>query len=224
LEKNNSLDYETKKEYEITVRIYEKEPVASVDYRGNTHTTSGGKLCQAWEKQDPRKHSFTPSKYKNAGLDHSSCRDPNARGKVWCFTEDGSKEWDYCTQQFTYDAKLTIEITDVNDAPTIQLPKSDLNVYEDAGNGIKIGKPLLGDDEDDKDEVTYAFKDSTEGANTYFSIHSTTGQITVKDASQLDFEGDNTFSPTIVVTDKKGLTAEIVATINILDVKESPEV
>merc|ERR1711871_503695 len=42
LEKSYSLDYETKKEYEITVRIYEEEPEASVDYRGNTHTTTGG--------------------------------------------------------------------------------------------------------------------------------------------------------------------------------------
>ena len=223
LEKGDTLDYESKKEYEITVRIYEPDPVASVDYRGNTHITRGGKECQDWDKQDPREHSYTSSKYKTAGLKKRACRDPNARGTIWCFTEEGTKEWDYCDQQLTQDAKLTIEVQDVNDAPTAKLPKSALNVYEDAENGAKVGKPIIGDDEDSGDTVSYSWDSNIEGADTLFDISSSSGQITVKDASLLNFEHKSIYHPVVLVNDTK-LTASVVTDINILDVNESPEV
>merc|ERR1711871_10823 len=153
-----------------------------------------------------------------------ACRDPNARGTIWCFTEEGTKEWDYCDQQLTQDTVLTIEVNDVNDAPTAKLPKSDLNVYEDANNGDKVGRPIIGEDEDADDEVQYEWSDEIEGGGSVFDISSSTGQITVKNATLLNHEGVEKYNPVVLVTDKKGLTAKITTPITVLDVNEAPEV
>jgi hypothetical protein len=224
LDVSEKLDFETTKEYEITVRIYEPEGVSSTSYRGNEHTTKGGKLCQAWNKQSPRKHDHTPSKYPSAGLkDTHSCRDPTAKGTIWCYTEEGDKEWDYCDQQHTYDAKLTIEVTDVNEAPTVTNPKEKMTVYEDANNGDKVGKAMKGDDQDSGDSVSYSFESNADGES-IFTINADSGKISVKDASKLDYETQKLFKPTIVVTDEKGLTGQIKAKLHILDVNEYPSV
>merc|ERR1711871_16434 len=224
LDVDGKLDYETKKEYEITVRIHEPEAESSTSYRGNTHVTKGGKPCQAWSDQSPRKHSFTPTKYPSAGLkDTSSCRDPDGKGTIWCFTSEGDKEWDYCTQQHTYDAKLTIDVKDVNEAPTVKMPNEKVTIYEDAGDDDKVGKSMKGEDQDSGDTITYKFKDASDGENT-FKIHSTSGQISVRNSKNLDFESQKIYTPTVIVTDSKGLTGEVKCKLHVLDVNEHPEV
>jgi hypothetical protein len=224
LDVDGILDYETKKEYEVTVRIYEPEAVSSSGYRGNTHVTKGGKVCQSWDKQSPRKHDHTPTKYPSAGLkDTSSCRDPNGRGTVWCYTTEGDKEWDYCTQQLTYDAKLTIEVKDVNEAPTVQMPNEKMSIYEDAGDEDKVGKTMKGEDQDSGDSITYKFEDSTDGQSV-FKIHSTSGQISVIDSQLIDYESQKLYKPTVLVTDADGLTGKVKCELHILDVNENPEV
>jgi len=67
------------------------------DYRGTKSTTVGGLTCQAWSSQSPHKHSRTPEKYPDAGLEENFCRNPDGEPKgTWCYTTSSGKRWDYC--------------------------------------------------------------------------------------------------------------------------------
>ena len=55
-----------------------------------------------------------------------------------------------------------------------------------------------------------------------FVIDSATGEITVADSSQLDFETTPVFNLTVTVTDAGGLTDTAAVTINVTPFNEAP--
>jgi len=74
------------------------------DYAGcQTHTESG-RLCQKWVSQSPHKHNIV-SRRNDADAtipvseqhwDHNFCRNPTDAYKIWCYTTDSKKKWEYC--------------------------------------------------------------------------------------------------------------------------------
>jgi len=67
------------------------------NYRGCQQLTKSGRHCQMWTLQRPHKHTRTPSKYRRSGLaDHNFCRNPDGEKRIWCYTQDETKRWEFC--------------------------------------------------------------------------------------------------------------------------------
>ena len=65
-----------------------------VDYRGCQTKTTSGKTCQNWSMQSPHGHS---QKLGERGIrNHNYCRNPDGEDKIWCYTTDPDKRWEYC--------------------------------------------------------------------------------------------------------------------------------
>ena len=112
------------------------------------------------------------------------------------------------------------EAPDVNQAPEFESGIT-REVPEDAGDGGKVGAPVRATDPDD-DALTYTISGGADmGA---FEIGSTSGQITVKKGTDLDFEGgQTTYVVEVTADDPFGLSASTMVTITVTDVNEAPE-
>jgi len=117
----------------------------------------------------------------------------------------------------TYDETFTINLTNVNEAPT-DLMLSANSVAENATIGTVVGT-VAGTDGDAGDTKTYSLTDTAGGR---FAIDSATGQITVADGSLLNYEANASHSITVRVTDSGGLTYDKIFTINLTNVNETP--
>ena len=64
-----------------------------VSYTGEGQTTEKGYHCQKWSHTSPHNHSLA-----RLG-DHNYCRNPagSSDPRVWCYTTDPGKRWDYCS-------------------------------------------------------------------------------------------------------------------------------
>ncbi|MCP5091492.1 MAG: hypothetical protein GY949_11275, partial [Gammaproteobacteria bacterium] len=93
-----------------------------------------------------------------------------------------------------------------------------LSVREDAGSGDHVAFVTDVIDADGGDTHTFGLTDDAGGA---FAINATTGEITVADASQLDYETAATMNITVRATDSGVETYDEVVTINIMDVAEN---
>ena len=249
------LDFETKSEYKLTLRILEApSAIAAKDYRGNQFKTRDGYICQSWASQEPHSHRFNPEDFPDDGLDYTNgtnagrdhekynvsdelvkitqgvCRDPGSeRGELWCYTTSNDKEWDYCDLQLSAEITLDVEINDINEPPTIEADKADLSVDENEDDGATVGKPFIGDDEDDGDTFEYSMLKTSDDTTKYaedgfgrFKFASkSSGQLEVQTKyNDLNFEDTKEWPITVVVTDKAGLTSELKATVIIKDVNE----
>ncbi|MEK6787011.1 MAG: DUF4347 domain-containing protein [Nitrospirota bacterium] len=116
-----------------------------------------------------------------------------------------------------YDETFTINLTNVNEAPT-DLVLSASTVAENAANGTVVGT-VSGTDPDSGDTKSYSFTDSAGGR---FAINSVTGELTVADGTLLDYESAGSHSVTVRVTDSGGLTYDETFTINLTNVNEAP--
>jgi hypothetical protein len=99
-------------------------------------------------------------------------------------------------------ANVTIDLGDVNDAPT--LGSASLQVTEATGAGTPVGL-MAGADEDAGDSLTYRILGGNTGGA--FSIDPASGELSVANASALDFDVNPTFSLTVEVEDVSGATA-----------------
>jgi len=67
------------------------------EYRGARSSTLTGRACQKWTEQNPHRHSYTPERYPNAGLESNYCRNPSKSDVgPWCYTMDSGTRWEYC--------------------------------------------------------------------------------------------------------------------------------
>ncbi|NOT22470.1 MAG: DUF4347 domain-containing protein [Nitrospiraceae bacterium] len=117
----------------------------------------------------------------------------------------------------TYDETFTINLTNVNEAPT-DLSLSANSVAENASTGTVVGT-VTGTDVDTGDTKTYSLTDTAGGR---FAINSSTGQLTVADGSLLNYEQAASHSVIVQVTDAAGLTYNEAFTINLTNVNEAP--
>ncbi|MBC8876496.1 MAG: cadherin domain-containing protein [Planctomycetes bacterium] len=121
------------------------------------------------------------------------------------------------TSGLTDDALVTINLTGINEAPTVS--DASFGITENSANGTAVGM-VSASDPDAGDTVTYAITGgNTSGA---FAIDSVTGEISVANNAALDFETIPAFDLTIVVQDGGGLTDTGNVTIDVGDVNEAP--
>ena len=120
---------------------------------------------------------------------------------------------------FTSQVMVTINVTDVNDAPVFgEAPE--LSVAENSDAGTEVGS-VTAMDQDEGTELTYSLD---EMGDMYFDIDAM-GQITVGEGAMLDYETATSHEVTVMVDDGSGAdnaTASMAVTIMVTDVDESP--
>ena len=108
-------------------------------------------------------------------------------------------------------------VAEVNEAPTDLVIDTAL-VAENAVNGTVVGT-VSATDADSGESFTYSL---TDDANGRFAINAATGEVTVADTGQLDFETVTSHDITVQVTDSGGNSYDEVMTINIADGNDTP--
>lgn len=119
---------------------------------------------------------------------------------------------------------VTITVTPVNDndpvfvntSPTFLLP-------ENSTNGTVVGSVSATDSDLPSETLTYSILSGNEAGA--FAINPSTGQISVADSTQLDFESLTSYTLQVRVTDNGGLiarSADAMVVINLTDVLEGP--
>ncbi|WP_297696753.1 DUF2341 domain-containing protein, partial [uncultured Eudoraea sp.] len=101
---------------------------------------------------------------------------------------------------------------------TSSSPNLTLSIPENASNGTAVGT-VSAVDPDAGDTFTYIL---TDDANGRFDINPTSGEITLIDDSQIDFEAATSHDITVRVSDSGGLTFDKVFTIDVTNVNETP--
>lgn len=112
-------------------------------------------------------------------------------------------------------AQITINVTDVNENPNVS--DQSFSISEAATNGTVVGTVAATDPE------SGALIFSRSGT-TAFNINSSTGQVTVADSTQLDYEADPSMTFVVTVTDPGGKTDNATITVNLTEVNDPPEI
>ncbi len=115
----------------------------------------------------------------------------------------------------TFDKSFTINVTDVNEAPTA-ISLSNSSLPENAGLNFPVGT-LSGTDPDAGDLLNFTLPIGV-GNNNLFNVSGTS----LRANDSFDFEGVNSFSITVRATDAGGLTFDKTFTITVTNVNESP--
>ena len=112
---------------------------------------------------------------------------------------------------------VTIEVTDVNEAPVYASETTRREIAENTTSNTNIGNPVTATDPDDGDTLTYTLG-GTDTAS--FDIDESTGQLKTKAA--LDFETlPNIYSLSIIATDTGNLSDSIAVTVTVTDIDEN---
>jgi uncharacterized repeat protein (TIGR01451 family) len=112
------------------------------------------------------------------------------------------------TGSLTDTATITVNINDVNEAPTVH--NQSFNVDENSINGTPVDT-VTANDPDDGDTLSHGITAGNTGDA--FAIESGTGAITVNDGSQLNHETTPSYTLTVVVTDTGSLTDTATITV-----------
>ena len=113
---------------------------------------------------------------------------------------------------------VNLRVTDVNESPIIE--DQVFVIDENSGDGVSVGAVAAIDPE--SDSLTYAITAGNESG--VFAIDAVTGQVTVADSAQVDFESTPTFALTVEVTDQctPSLSSDATITVNLNDLNEAP--
>jgi hypothetical protein len=114
-----------------------------------------------------------------------------------------------------FDKAFTINVTDVNEAPT-DATLSGGSVAENSANGTIVGS-VTGTDPDAGASLHYALTDNAGGR---FAINPVTGVITVANGTLLDYETAHSHQITVRTADQNGLALDKTFTIAVSDVSE----
>ena len=117
---------------------------------------------------------------------------------------------------------ITIHVTDVNEADPVANDQN-FAIVENLANGTSVGM-VAASDADTSQTLTYAI--TAGNTNTAFTINSSTGDITVNDMGELDYETKASYDLTVQVTDSQSPTRSDTATvtINVTDVNDNAPV
>ena len=120
----------------------------------------------------------------------------------------------------TTSTSIIINLNDANDVPVIE--DQSFSIDENSSNATTVGT-VTATDQDSGQTLSYSI---TAGNTGNAFIIDNSGNISVNDAAQLDFETSSSFSLTVEVTDDGtgALSASATVTININDVNEAPTI
>ncbi len=113
-------------------------------------------------------------------------------------------------------AIITVNVTDVNEAPTLPVPPA-ATVVENSPVGTVVSSSLAGFDGDAGSVLTYSL---VPASHPVFDI-TPSGVVRVKVAA-VNFEVTSTYTLQVRVTDQGGLFADNFLSISVLDVNEAP--
>ena len=116
----------------------------------------------------------------------------------------------------TDEITVTINVTNVNEAPVFAGESITREVAENTEAGTNLGSVVTATDPDANDTLTYSLS-GTDAAS--FDIVSTSGQLQTKAA--LDYETKTSYTVTVTATDAGNATDTITVTINVTDVNEN---
>ena len=242
LKTKKNLDYETKDTYSVTILVTDRKltdtihvtiNISSVDENNPPVFTEGESTTRAIAENTAADTNIgaaitatdadgDPLTYTLGGTDAAAFAIENTTGQLKTKALlDYETESSYSVTMTVSDGDLTdvinvnINIRNVNDAPVFIEGESATRVIaENTAAGTNIGAPITATD-DDNDTLIYELL-GTDVAS--FTINSTNGQLKTK--KNLDYETKDTYSVTILVTDRK-LTDTIHVTINISSVDEN---
>ncbi len=158
-------------------------------------------------------------------------------GTNWLIVSDGStlnyeamSSWTFKVvvsddQGGSATANVTVNITDVNDAPTYEYKEYAFEIHESAPKGEFVGS-VVAEDEDTWSKLTYTISDYMANSkdSEVFKIDAATGKIYLD--APIDYETKNTYKVFAKVADNgkdKGFenySATALVTINVIDIDE----
>ena len=227
------MDYETKSSYSVTVQVSKGTQKATLAVTINltdvNERPSGGSFTRSVAENSPAGTAVgapvTASDPEGAPLTYALTSNEFAVGRLTGqLTVKAGASLDYETKSSysvtvqasdganTTDIAVTINVTDVNEAP-VAAPQT-RSVAENAPAGTNVGAPVTASDPDG-DALTYALTSNE------FAINASTGQITVQAGASLDYETKSVYSVTVQASDGAN-TTDIAVTINLKDVNEAP--
>ncbi len=116
----------------------------------------------------------------------------------------------------TYDETITVNVNDVNEAPTAITPTSfRISENVDASSGLKLGK-LNATDPDNSETFTYSIQGGADQAK--FSLGGADGKQLILTEADLDFDTQSSYSVIVRVTDSGGNTYDQTIVVNVSDV------
>ena len=119
---------------------------------------------------------------------------------------------------------VTINVTDLNDNTPVITASQSFSVDENSANATSVGTVVA----TDADATTTTYQDWTitsGDTNNAFDINSSSGEITVADASQLDYETEpNSYNLSITVSDGSTTSSAETVTINVTDLNDNTPV
>ncbi|MFZ6026726.1 MAG: cadherin domain-containing protein [Chloroflexota bacterium] len=118
-------------------------------------------------------------------------------------------------------AAVTINLNDVNESPTVN--PATFSLDENSANGTAVGTVTASDPDASQ---TLAFAITAGNTGGAFAIDAASGQITVANASAVDYESSPSFSLTVQATDNgtPALSDTATVTVNLNDLNETPVV
>jgi methionine-rich copper-binding protein CopC len=117
-------------------------------------------------------------------------------------------------------ATVTINLNDLNEAPTLN--KATFSVNENASNVTAVGTVKATDPDTTAPNTTLSYSITSGNESGAFAINPSSGLITVANGSLLNFESKSSYSLTVQAKDGGGLTSSNTVAINLTDVNETP--
>ncbi len=130
---------------------------------------------------------------------------------------DVSKQID--ERQVVERVTVTVKLIDVNEPPVFDA--ENLTVPENSTAGTVVGR-VAATDADADDRLTYLINDDNSASP--FEIDRSTGEITVREGANLDFEGTTTYRVNLVAIDRAGAAASETVEIQLSNVNEPPQI
>ena len=117
---------------------------------------------------------------------------------------------------------VTININDTNDEAPIVASSLAFSIAEGSADTTEVGTATATDA--DAGTTFQSWSITGGNTNTAFAINPSSGVITVANAAELDYEGTNTYSLLVTVSDGDNTSAEQTITINLTDVNDEAPV
>ena len=238
---SSELDFETTPSYSLTVNasdgILSDNATITIDVNDITengapavdaqmfsvseHTSAGsivGNIVASDPENDPLSWSILSGNTNNTFLLNSTTGELQLNGSLdFSTTPYYMLEIEVSDGNQSTLATITIDVNDPanNTAPVVE--DQSFSLDENTVIQTSIGSVIATDQDDDP--LTYSIvSGNTDGA---FLLEASTGEITVENASAIDFETNSSFSLLLSVTD--GALSDVATiTINLLDIAEAP--